>query len=283
MGRQGPGPRFGQRSSTGGGALKAEFPKLSDADIFPIFRDRHGAELGAVGLRCNSLVTLYRYRNRSDPKSDAYDGNPDGRRQRGDGRAGPPGSELFRNYLAYVFLVKYRARKHTLKPAWKIACGWAGENGETAASYSAVLRWANQHWPEAVRAFHRGERRWVREHVESIRRDKGNYRPNEWWVGDWHRVDFIATHNSKPIRAWLCVWQDLATGLVVSHFLAVRPNSDDLVLSYADGALKWGAPLNMLTDNGLDYKSHQLTGGKRLAKNSRDWPGSGFRMTGPSG
>ncbi|MFH1746507.1 MAG: Mu transposase C-terminal domain-containing protein [Planctomycetota bacterium] len=244
-------------------ALKAEFPALSDKQRHPIFVERYGQRLRKAGL-AYSLPTIYRYDKKTNPQHPDYDGNRDGRRLRRDGEATPPGSEAFRSFFAHVWLIRYRAAQDTLKPAWRIAHGWALEHGEQPPGYALVRRWANRVYPEPVRAFYRNERRWLREHVESVRREKSQHRPNEMWSGDWHRGDFLVLHNGRPIRPWLAIWEDLATGMVVSWVLTTSANSDELIMSYGEGVLAWGAPLGLLIDNGRDYRARGFTGGKRL-------------------
>lgn len=238
----------------------AEWPELTQEQRLPLWQARYGEQLRKHGV--GTSIGTARRLQAWKPAERMW---CDGRRTRS-GKAVEPGSDGFRSYLAHVFLRVYRGNRRAFKAAWETASGWAAEHGEEPASYAACLTWVNRTYSESVRDYYHNEQRWLRTRVEGVRKDRSNFRPAEWWSGDWHLCDFEIMHNGQVRRPWLAVWQCMYSGLIVSWVLALRPNSEELILSFGDGVIKYGAPAHLLIDNGKDYRSHGLTGGKRLQR-----------------
>ncbi len=206
-------------------AMRDEFPELNDEQRWERFLARHGEAVAADGLGV-SLQTFYRYARRSDPQRDEFDGGFDGRRRRGGERADAAWSEAFKGYVMHVWLKTLRGERGTLKLAFRIAVGVASERGWAAPAtnqYDSFRGWIERTGAgaKAVRAYYHGKREWERTCTESVRRDKSNFQPNEMWCGDWHRCDFLVTHNGRPVRPWLVIWWDMASGFIVSWALVL--------------------------------------------------------------
>lgn len=65
---------------------------------------------------------------------------------------------------------------------------------------------------------------------------------NQIWEGDHHRLDAFISYKGKPVRPWLTIWYDPATGTVRGYTIAIQANGETINLAFRHGALKKQLP-----------------------------------------
>lgn len=155
-------------------------------------------------------------------------------------------------------------RRRSAQLCWEIVRAEADKLGWAWPALHTVRRRMDAEIDASTRDFHRlGEKRWRARHAPRIERDFTVYRPGEMWCGDHHEFDLLCLHRGRPIRPWLTAWMDMRTRLFVGWHIAPSPDSDTILAAFRAGVLEHGAPLRILIDNGKDYRSRAIAGGKR--------------------
>lgn len=87
---------------------------------------------------------------------------------------------------------------------------------------------------------------------------------NDWWVSDHHQLDMACrTNDGRVIFPWATVWMDIRSRVPVGIVLCETPNSDTIFTAFQRAALKYQTvPAHIYLDNGKDYRSHDLAGGR---------------------
>ncbi len=82
---------------------------------------------------------------------------------------------------------------------------------------------------------------------------------NSMWVADHHECDVLVKFKDKVIRPWITAITDFKSRYIVGYIVfAHKPNSDIILDCLARAVKSHGVPDSILTDNGKDYKSHDL-------------------------
>ena len=82
---------------------------------------------------------------------------------------------------------------------------------------------------------------------------------NSMWVADHHKCDVLVKYKDKIIRPWITAFTDFKSRYIVGYIVFPNePNSDFILDCLAEAVKKCGVPDMLLTDNGKDYKSHDL-------------------------
>ncbi|MGN0692016.1 MAG: DNA-binding domain-containing protein [Oscillospiraceae bacterium] len=82
---------------------------------------------------------------------------------------------------------------------------------------------------------------------------------NSMWVADHHKCDVLVKYEDKIIRPWITAFTDFKSRYIVGYIVfPYEPNSDFILNCLAEAVKKCGVPDMVLTDNGKDYKSHDL-------------------------
>ncbi len=171
-------------------------------------------------------------------------------------------AERFSPAAQDFFRVELCRTQRKLPSIYRDAVVRAEHNGWSVPSLRTVRRWAVENLPPAILDYHRlGPRKWAAKHAPFIERDlTGQYAANQMWVGDHHQLDFWILHNGKWGRPWLTGWLDMGSRKIVGWWISLSPNSDTLLAAFRLAVLTYGAPLEILVDNGKDYKAKGVTG-----------------------
>ncbi|MDL2258877.1 DUF1018 domain-containing protein [Eubacteriales bacterium OttesenSCG-928-K08] len=107
----------------------------------------------------------------------------------------------------------------------------------------------------------RGVAAWKNEHMVMTIREKPQ-EVNRVWFGDHHQFDcFVLDEHGKPVRPWITVWYDAATGAVVGWVISTNPNTETITEAFVNAVAHtkhspfYGLPAALYIDNGKDYRS----------------------------
>lgn len=107
----------------------------------------------------------------------------------------------------------------------------------------------------------RGKKAWKDDHMIMALRAKPE-QVNEVWFGDHHQMDaFVLDKNGHPLRPWLTMWYDAATGCPVGWVLCENPNTQTIIeafnraVAHTKHSPFYGVPRTVYVDNGKDYRS----------------------------
>lgn len=129
-----------------------------------------------------------------------------------------------------------------------------------------------------------GQAAWERKFANYIDRDDENVRAGKCWVSDHHQLDEMWTADIRDVstpylqrvavedvslldgtlrRPWLTVWRDYKTGMWLSWEIRfAAPNADRIMETFAAAVDQYGAPDEIIIDNGKDYRSRDFAGGR---------------------
>lgn len=138
--------------------------------------------------------------------------------------------------------------------------------GVRAPSLSAVRRWVKAEIDPQVLTYARdGATAWRNKHCPYIERDFSMLRSNDVWESDHHEFDIWCKGpvKGKPVRPWLTAWYDRHSRKFVGwHIFDGNPCSDTILLGFRRGVRTHGVPKALYIDNGKDYRSNAITGGR---------------------
>lgn len=82
---------------------------------------------------------------------------------------------------------------------------------------------------------------------------------NSMWVADHHKCDVLVNYKGEIIRPWLTAFTDFKSRYIVGYIIFPHePNADIILDCLAVSIRDHGVPDKFLTDNGKDYKVHDL-------------------------
>jgi len=243
--------------------VRARFPTASKERLAKLVEQEHGewaANCRPYRLSCKRKA-LDAYFARIDPHDPLFDGGVDRRgRKTADGQVAGCSREAW-DYFK-VFYLDPRRRKIAL--CWEIVSVEAGKNGWAWPALRTIQKRAKAELPPFYADYFRlGERRWARKHAPRIERDLSQTRPNQAWVGDHARFDFLCLVGGKPIRPWITAWMDQRSRVLVGWTITVRPDSDTILAAFFAALDEYGRPLRVIIDNGKDYRAKGFSGGRR--------------------
>ncbi len=141
-------------------------------------------------------------------------------------------------------------------------------------SPASFMRRIKKEIPEQAQFLARhGHDAWYRKYACYVDRDYSNIRAGQVWVGDHHQLDVCVINpiNGKPCFPWVTVWTDFKSGKWLGWFLHCdSPNSDHIFESFYLAASKYGLPVEIIIDNGKDYRARDFAGGKQRLRVSVD-------------
>jgi len=110
-----------------------------------------------------------------------------------------------------------------------------------------------------------GEKKWRQKYGNYNERDYDNLKAGQCWVGDHAELDVIVgVGQKKHARVWITAWSDMRTGKILSILSHIEPpNSDHIFQSFYHAVMKFGLPEVVYIDNGKDYRSRDLSGGRK--------------------
>jgi putative transposase len=184
-----------------------------------------------------------------------------------------------------------------------VAAEYLNSGRSVQAAYEALVRWwrereyAEQLLPhyETVRAWldssevpaalkvlaRDGERKHNERMMPYIRRGYKDIAANQIWVSDHMLHDvpvrndcFLGVPEDAQMRLRLTMWLDMRTRKAVGYCWTPEGSSRSIVTAYRLGALRFGNPLQVYTDNGKDYikatKAGKFTRSETLAGWTQD-------------
>ena len=130
-------------------------------------------------------------------------------------------------------------------------------------SADALLRRLRKEMSPGDICFHRfGPKIHNRKFASYIDRDKKTVKPGQLWNLDHAQIDVaVRLPDGRVIFPWLTDCQDVASGKVLAYTLGEQPNAERIRLTFCRAGLRFGLPLEILVDNGKDFKAKTLTGG----------------------
>ena len=150
------------------------------------------------------------------------------------------------------------------------ACDQAGHGIVTPNTRYAVHFVIDSISEEVKTYMRKGRKAWEAAHMVKCSREKPTM-VNEAWFGDHHQFDvFVIDENGKPVRPWLTAWYDIASGMPSGWCISTNPNTDTILIAFSRGAAVtanspvYGIPQALYMDNGKDYRSQRMEGGRRL-------------------
>jgi transposase InsO family protein len=229
------------------------------SSIFAAFMLRHAADIARLGFKHLSPRTLRRIRHRLDPNSGPdFDGNV---RPRRSGIGFQPVSPDAWEFFKSLWLTPQR-RKVSI--CWELTKIEADKAGWPWPALRTIQQRVTHQLPPFFSDYYRlGPQAWARLHAPRIERDLSAVRPNQCWIGDHARFDFLARHNHKPVRPWLTAWEDQRSRMIVGWQITAQPDSDTILAAFGAPALERGVPEQVIIDNGKDYRAKGLSGGRR--------------------
>jgi len=129
-----------------------------------------------------------------------------------------------------------------------------------------------------------GEKAWRDKCGPYIERDYSKLAVNRIWNSDHHQFDLICIGpDGKPMRPWVTIWEDIKSQRCLGVAVVASPNSDSIVLAFKRAAMRYGLPHEILIDNGKDYRSYDLAGGRFSSVRFEIEPGRAHCMMGRLG
>ncbi|HUU95601.1 MAG TPA: DDE-type integrase/transposase/recombinase [Phycisphaerae bacterium] len=243
--------------------MRPRFPRLSKEAFARVFAQEHGgwaASCGPYRLSCKRKA-LDTYFARIDPHNPQYDGGIDRRgRKTADGQVAGCSREAW-DFFKTLYLTQQQ-RKIAL--CWEIVTVEAQKNGWSWPALRTIEKRLKAELPPFIADYHRlGPQRWARKHAPRIERDLSGTRPNQAWVGDHALFDFLCLVDGKPVRPWITAWMDQRSRRLVGWTITAGPDSDTILAAFREAVIEYGAPLQVIIDNGKDYRSKAVSGGRR--------------------
>jgi len=160
---------------------------------------------------------------------------------------------------------------------WKLTLGRFCATKEQLANFptaDAFIRKLRATHNEAQICLARyGKKKWSQKFAFAIDRDWSNVTAGSVWVCDHAQIDVLCLSDKskakreKTLAPWYTAWRDFKTGKHLSGDLYEdSPNSDHILQTFYYAALKFGLPETILIDNGKDFRSKDVTGGRKSSK-----------------
>lgn len=172
-----------------------------------------------------------------------------------------------------VFKREYMTqRRASAYESWKQAVGFAKRSDpanfdfKTFPSHSSFLRRLEAEVSKsAIYLARYGYAAWNQIYGYSIRRDFSNVLAGECWVSDHAQSDvMVTTPDGKTRFLWITVWCDAKTRKWLGWHIHVDPPcTEDIFTAFYNAASVYGLPTQVIVDNGKDFRSIALTGGRR--------------------
>ncbi|NUN16321.1 MAG: Mu transposase C-terminal domain-containing protein [Myxococcales bacterium] len=117
---------------------------------------------------------------------------------------------------------------------------------------------------EEVTLYRDGKDAWRNRCAPYIIREDAEIKPNDVWVGDHRRFDIkVRGANGKTVRPWVTAWFDWGSRTLVGwHVFEGEPCSETILIAFKRGVERHGVPHQIYIDNGKDYRSKAITGGR---------------------
>lgn len=131
-------------------------------------------------------------------------------------------------------------------------------------SVDAFYRLVKRFDAEEITLYRDGKDAWRNQCAPYIVREDQEIAPNDVWVGDHRRFDIkVRGLNGKMVRPWVTAWFDWGSRTLVGwHVFEGEPCSETILIAFKRGVERHGVPHQIYIDNGKDYRSKAITGGR---------------------
>jgi transposase InsO family protein len=147
-------------------------------------------------------------------------------------------------------------RKPSEREVWRMLPQFGCE-----LNYSLVNRYIRNEIPLSVKVFYRQEEKAYHDRFDPfIPRDYTLFKSMEWAVADHKTFDFIGRIGGRRLRFYLTLVMDMRSRKMLGWHIDQIPNTLTILRAISMMIDSYGAPLNMLVDNGRDFRSHWLAG-----------------------
>lgn len=181
---------------------------------------------------------------------------------------------------------KFRRNLGTIQMLYDKLEGKCSAAGISFPSYQTVARYINhlmedRNGRSAAYLAERGTRDWKNRFMMKAERDIKSLAVMEIVMGDVHTFDFFVKYvpkNGRPIaiRPKLIAWMEVHSRRYVGYALCRDSNTDDIKNSFAKMVRQYGAPKNLLIDNGKDFANRETLGHDRKERLIFDVDIAGF-------
>jgi len=170
--------------------------------------------------------------------------------------------EAWRHFLSAYLTIHRR----TVALCFQITAEQARERGWAWPSLRTIQLKVRRDLPPVHADFWRlGEKQWLRRYRPKLRRNYGDYRSGEWWVGDFKRLDVFCRKSADDptiVRPLLSAFTDLRSRMVMGWHLTLREIQDAVLLGFRAGVERHGPPRSVIIDNGKPYRATGVSGGR---------------------
>jgi len=157
---------------------------------------------------------------------------------------------------------------------WKLTVSRYCSTKEAVADFpacAAFLRKLRANYTESqIYDARYGQKAWSQKYGYSIDRDISKIKAGQIWFCDHAQIDnLVKSRKSKAKREkvlapWYTGWRDFKTSKHLGGVLHEdSPNSDHILQSFYYAALSYGLPEVVYIDNGKDFRSRDVTGGRK--------------------
>jgi hypothetical protein len=130
----------------------------------------------------------------------------------------------------------------------------------SACSYALARRYLNSLPKPLVDYRRQGRTAFANLHQPFMAQDIFRYKSLDVVVSDHHCLDCVVMYRGRLVRPWVTTMQDYRSGSILGWCPSVAPSSLSITAAYYMAVIRYGIPLQMLFDNGKDYRSELLNG-----------------------
>lgn len=167
----------------------------------------------------------------------------------------------------------------SIRSCWENTLGYALRTTDILSvdfpSQKAFIRRLQKEIPEqSIYLARKGEAAWNRKYGGYIERDYSTITCGKVWVSDHAQIDVAClTPDGDIVFPWVTAWRDYKSGKWLGWILQCgHPNSDLIFQSFYYAAESFGLPLDVIIDNGKDYRSKDFAGGRKKVTVESDKP-----------
>jgi len=176
---------------------------------------------------------------------------------------------------AKSFLLGLYADQHqlTIPYIYTVLLGEAEQQGWNVPALRTVQRWIRKHVDPKLVAAGRDPKMFRDRMTPDIRRDWTLVEAMTAWVADHRQADvWIPRQDDRTLewswaRPWLTMFLDCRSWFPVGYAIEFDSPDANRVMGVFGSAIEaWGAPVNVILDNGKDFRARDVAGGRPKRK-----------------